>query len=94
MLSKADETFVIVETLIKIRLVNCFNKNHVLYDRQYGFRDNHSVTHALRDVITHSFDAIQNKENTALLLMDLRKAFDTVSLSILLQKPFISALSK
>ena len=72
--------------LIKSCLVKFFDKNYVLHDRQYGFRNNHSVTHPLLDVITHSFDAIQNKENTVLLLMDLRKAFDTVSHSFLLQK--------
>ena len=35
-----------------------FGSTPWLYDRQYGFRDNHSVSHALLDVITHSFDAI------------------------------------
>ena len=33
-----------------------------------------------------SRDLVQNKENIAMLLMDLRKAFDTVSHNILLQK--------
>ena len=76
------------EKLIKSRLslVKFFDKKHVLYDRQYGFSDNHSVIHALLEVITHSFDAVQNKENTALLLMDVGKVIDTVSHSILLQK--------
>ena len=42
--------------------------------------------HALLDVITPACDAIQHRSLTALLLMDLRKAFDTVSHQILLQK--------
>ena len=67
------------------RLVNFF-KNNVLYEYQYGFKENHSVVHALLDVTTTSYDAIQNKNFTALLLMDLRKAFDTVSREILLKK--------
>ena len=37
---------------------------------------------------TLTYDAIQNKNYSALLLMDLRKAFDTVSHEILLQKLF------
>ena len=77
-----------LEKLIKGRLVKCFDKNHILYDRQYGFRDNDSITHALLDVITNSFIAFHNNKNTALLLMDLRKASDTVSHSILLQNHY------
>ena len=71
---------------MKSRLVKFFDKHHVLYDYQHGFRDKHSVTPVLFDVLTHTFDAIQNKENAALLLTDLRKAFGTASHSILLQK--------
>ena len=37
---------------------------------------------------TLTYDAIQNKNYSALLLMDLRKAFDTVSHEILLPKLF------
>ena len=74
------------EKLIKTRLVNFFKNNNVLYEYQYGFRENHSVVHALLDITTTSYDAIQNKNFTALLLMDLRKAFDTVSHEILLKK--------
>ena len=74
------------EKLIKTRLVNFFKNNNVLYEYQYGFRENHSVVHALLDVTTTSYDAIRNKNFTALLLMDFRKAFDTVSHEILLKK--------
>ena len=39
---------------------------------------NHSVVHALLDVTSLSYDSIQDKKFSALLLMDFRKAFDTV----------------
>ena len=42
--------------------------------------------HALLDVIISVYDAIEHNKFTALLLMDLRKAFDTVFHQILLQK--------
>ena len=54
--------------------------------RENGFREKRGVMHALLDVITPAYDAIEHKKFTALLLMDLRKAFDTVSHQILLQK--------
>ena len=74
----------VLEKLIKIRFVKFFDKYYILYDYQYGFRE-HSVLHLLLDVTSFGYDSIQNKENIAMLLMDLRKAFDTVSHNILLQ---------
>ena len=75
-----------LEKLIKIRFVKFFDKYDILYAYQYGFREGHSVLHSLLDVTSFGYDFIQNKENIAMLLMDLRKAFDTVSHNILLQK--------
>ena len=76
----------VLEKLIKIRFVTFFDKCDILYNYQYGFREGHSVLHSLLDVTFFGYDSIQNKENIAMLLLDLRKAFDTVSHIILLQK--------
>ena len=57
----------------------------MLYEFQYGFREKHNVIHALLDVNVFALDAFQSKQQTALLIMDVRKAFDTVSHDILLQ---------
>ena len=75
----------VLEKLIKTRFVNFINK-HIFYDHQFGFREKHNVLHALLDVTSYCFDQIQNKKFSALMLMDLRKAFDTVSHKILLKK--------
>lgn len=61
----------VLEKLIKTRLDKFFKKHNVIYDYQYGFRENFGVTHALLDVTTLSYDAIESKQYTALLLMDL-----------------------
>ena len=42
------------------------------------------VLHALLDVTVFSYDAIQNKQTTALLSMDFTNTFDTVSHEILM----------
>ena len=44
------------------------------------------MIHALLDVITPAYDAIEHNKFTALLLMNLHEAFDTVFHQILLQK--------
>ena len=57
-----------------------------MYANQYGFRNNYNVNYALLDVVTNCYDALHCSPHTALLFMDLRKAFDTVSHKILLHK--------
>ena len=76
----------VLEKLIKNRLIKFFHKHNILYNYQYGFREKHSVLHALLDVTSLGYNAIQNKKHSAFIFMDLRKAFDTVSHKILLQK--------
>ena len=76
----------VVEKVIKNKLVSFLEKQKIFYDYQYGFREKRSVLHALLDVITPGYDAIEQNKFRALLLMDLRKACDTVSHRILLHK--------
>ena len=68
----------ILEKLIHVRSINFFNKHSVLLPTQYGFRANHSTSHALTDVLTSLYDNINDENYTALLLLNLKKAFDTV----------------
>ena len=76
----------VLEKVIKNRFIIFFKKHEIFYDFQYGCREKRGVMHALIDVITPVHDAIELNKFTALLLMDQRKAFDTVSHQILLQK--------
>ena len=76
----------ILEKLIKNHFTKYFCKNKILYPNQYGFRENHSVIHALMDILTNTYDAIDNKHYTGLIFMDFCKTFDTVCHKILLDK--------
>ena len=76
----------ILEKLIHVRSINFFNKHSVLLPTQYGFRANHSTSHALTDVLTSLYDNTNDENYTALLLLDLKKAFDTVNHKTLLTK--------
>ena len=76
----------VLEKLIKIRFLKFFDKHQVLYENQNGFREKYSTLHALLDVTSETYNAIQRNHYTALMFLDLRKAFDTVSHKTLLQK--------
>ena len=67
-------------------MLKFFDKHQVLYQNQYGFREKYSTLHALLDVTLETYNAIQKNHHRALMFIDLRKAFDTVSHKILLQK--------
>ena len=76
----------IFEKLIYSRLISFFQKNSILHDSQYGFRNGMSTTHAVLDVLTSTSDQINNEQYTGLILLDLKKAFDTVCHRKLLHK--------
>ena len=70
----------IIEKLVRIRLMTFLNANKILYERQFGFRHNHSTTHAL-PAITEKIRQTCDSGNFAyeVFLIDLEKALDTVN---------------
>ena len=62
------------------------DKHSIISSNQYGFRSSLSTTHAMLDVLTFTYDNINDNTITALLLFDLNKAFDRVQHDILLRK--------
>ena len=71
----------VLEKLIKICLLKFFDKHQVLYENQYGFREKYSTLHALLDVTSETYNAIQ-RNHSALMFIDLRKEFDTDSVRL------------
>ena len=79
--------FKILEKLIHIKTTKFFNKHSIILFTQYRFKSNYSILHALNDLLTKCYDNINNNNNyTALVLFNLKKAFDTVNHKILLNK--------
>ena len=75
-----------IEKLIKSTLISFLNKNKTLYERQSGFREKHTTTFPLIDVVTESYKNNHNKLYTCVIALDIKKAFDLVNHSILLKK--------
>ena len=68
------------------RLLSYLNRFKILCDNQYGFRKNHSTSFALIDLYDKISDAIDSKETSVGIFLDLSKAFDTVNHNILFDK--------
>jgi hypothetical protein len=60
--------------------------NNCIYDLQFGFRANHSTSHALINITEHIRIALDSNKFACGTFIDLQKAFDTVDHSILLEK--------
>ena len=76
----------VLERLIFNRTYSFITENNILSDQQFGFRKKLSTEMALLSAVDKITQAIDNKEHTIGLFLDLKKAFDTVNLSILLNK--------
>ena len=53
---------------------------------QYDLRHNRSTIHAMLDLITTCYDNLNRKKFSALIFLDIQKAFDLVSHQKLLKK--------
>ena len=76
----------IIEKIVYKRLYNFLETNVILYEQQYGFRNNHSTNHALIEITEKIREALDKNEFACGTFIDLQKAFDTVNHGILLKK--------
>ena len=68
------------------RLYTFLNKNNVIYNLQFGFRQQYSTSHALINITENIRKALDDGNIGCGVFVDLQKAFDTVDHQILLAK--------
>ena len=68
------------------RLLEFAKKHDILYRCQFGFRKNHSTSHAQIHLVNKTASAIDQHETTVGVFLDLSKALDILDHQILFAK--------
>lgn len=76
----------IFEQFIATRLYDYLERKNYLSPNQHGYRKGHSTTTGVADVINFIYDAFDNRKYAEMSMLDLSKAFDSVSPHILVEK--------
>ena len=74
------------ERLMYNRILKFISLHNILYKYQFGFREGYSTNMALIALIDKILEAIDSGEMVIGVLLDFKKAFDTVNHSVLLNK--------
>ena len=74
----------IYERVIYNHLMQCINSNDIMYDKQFGFRKGHSTSHAIITLVEKVSKALDTGKIVVGVYLDIRKAFDCVRHSTLL----------
>ena len=76
----------IFEKLIYSRLYSFLTSKNIIYDKQFGFRQNHSTAHAINYSVNKILSELEKRNHVIGIFVDLSKAFDTIDHEKLLVK--------
>ena len=68
------------------RMTDFLKKHKILYKLQFGFRENHSTTLALIEVLNEIYSNLDSGKFVLGVFLDLKKAFDTIDHKVLIHK--------
>lgn len=76
----------ILEAVVCSQITSYLELNHILPEKQSGFRKSGSTATALSDVVDDILAAQDVGESSLLVLLDFSRAFDTINIEVLLAK--------
>lgn len=85
-ISLTDHFAKLLEKCLKTRMLNFLLKNSLLANCQFGFIPGKNTELAINNLLTHYFANYEKKEKSLGIFLDLKKAFDTVSHRLILNK--------
>lgn len=78
----------LMEKIVVCQMMKYLNKYKILYEHQYGFREKRDTSQPIMQLLNKIYQGLnkENSEYTISIFIDLKKAFDTCDLEILLKK--------
>lgn len=76
----------ILEKILNNQLIQYLEKNNLLSPNQFGFRRGKSTADAVSQLTEKIARGLDEKDRCLAVFLDLRKAFDTISIPILIEK--------
>ena len=76
----------ILEKLMHRRVYRHLEENNLIYNSQYCFRPRHSCENAVGELLSVIIKGHENNKTTIAVFLDLSKAFNTLSHTVLLEK--------
>lgn len=76
----------IIEKILNSRILGYMEKFKIISSSQYGFRRHKNTEDAILSLTSHITEVLDKGQKCLTVFLDLKKAFDTVSVPILLQK--------
>ena len=70
----------IFEKIIHARLSVFLSTNNILYEKQFGFRNQHSTNHALTEITEKMKQGCDSGKFVCGVFLDFQKAFDTANI--------------
>jgi len=76
----------VIERIMHFQIIEYFHEHNLMYNSQYGFRQNHSTELATLEIIDKIAYQMDRNEIPLNIFLDLSKAFDCLNHEILLHK--------